>query len=291
LFPFVSDTTKTTTYEDGIKFNNGVTVHIASYFNGYQRVENSEYEIWWTNTKGCNNVSDVFSLEGYSQSARILNGEDVEYVLNNMQTNKQPESYYLSEEYITKREVVEAGLTFVWGNIDEGGLACYRDSRYSNYLSFVMINGFYQWSDGQSLRYGYFTVTSAGIDTNFWDMSRIQFRYDAGAKLSRPNQFCAFMCYPSKTTADEVTIASLRFDAYRYSVLTALADFSQLADLPTDYYENDLSATGDPISCFYDPTEENKYLFDGSKSDTQLAQEGYEKLSGNPYADAEIDDS
>lgn len=291
MFPYVSDTTKTTSYEDGIKFNNGKTVHIASYFNGYQRVTDAENEIWWTNTKGVNNPSDVFSLEGFSQSAKILNGDDVEYVLNNMQTNKQPESYYLSEEYITKKEVVEAGLTFVWGNFDDGGLACYRDSRYSNNLSFVMINGFYQWTDGESLRYGYFTVTRAGIDTSFWDMSRVQFRYDAGARLSRPNQFCAFMCYPSKTTADEVTIATLRFDPYRYDVLTALADFGQLADLPTDYYENDLSTVGDPFTCFDVPTGETHYMFDDNKTDTQLAIEGYEKLSGNPYADAQIDDS
>lgn len=291
MFPYVSDATKTTTFENGIKFNNGTSVHIASYFRGYTRVTDSEYESWWANTKGCANASTVFSLAGYSQSARILNGDDVTYVLNDMITNKQPESYYLSENYITKREVVEAGLIFLWGNMDEGGLACYRDSTAENRLQFIMINGFYQWTDGEILRYGYHTVLGGSINTSTADMSRVQFRYDAGARVTRANQFCAYMCYPTQVTADEVTIASIRFDPYRYDVLSALADFTQLGTLPTDYYENDLSSVGDPIACFYVPSETVRYMFDANYNDNRLSELGYEQLSGNPYGDAEIDDS
>lgn len=291
MFPYVSDATKTTTYEDGIKFNNGQSIHIASYFNGYTRVHNSEYEYWWANTKGVDNPSTVFSLVSYANSAKILNSDDVDYVLNNMITNAQPESYYESDTYITKRDIVYDGLTFIWGSVESGGLCCFKDSKYSNRLSFYMINGFYQWTDGQVLRYGYFITSGArAIDTSYWDMSRVQFRYDASAKLTRFNQFCAYMCYPSKATANTVTIAGIEIDPYRYHVLSALADFSQLGELPTDWYDSNLDI-GDPISCFDVETESVQFMFDGNYNDADLINLGYTKLEGNPYADAQIDDS
>lgn len=291
MFPYVSDITKTTTTEDGIKFNNGKSIHISSYFRGYQRVNNSEYEYWWTTTEGCNNPSSVFSLQSFVNNAKIIDGSYVDYVFNSMFSNKQPESYYETNEYITKRDIVYDNLTFIWGDADNGGLCCFKDSRYENKLSFLMINGFFNWSDGVNLRYGYYTISGgSAIDTSFWDMSRVQFRYVATDKPDRLDQFVALMCYPSRTSATTVTVAGLTMSPiYQYTVYSALADYNQLGTLPTDWYESDLG--NDPISCFAVPTETVQTMYDPNHTDLQLLNDGYLKMKGNPYADAQIDDS
>lgn len=297
FFPYVSKEEKETTFENNIQLNNGDIFHIASYFNGYQRVELSSGEYWWGYTKGVQNSSDIISLQAFidDTSDKIINKNDVLFILNSVHTNSQRNDYYETTEYIELRDSITDNLVWIWGSIEAGGLFCFRTSQDG--ICIWMLDGFYQkeiYYDGlyDHNEFGYsldYVINDASISAN--DFSKVLFMYDAISALNNAgnNYFPGSMLFFAKNETGICEYAKLLRDEiagyFGYVKDNAtIGNFDFIADIYTEWIETSIleGNLDDPESIFSLPVAptslNNGWNFDGLI-----------KIDGNPWGDAEID--
>lgn len=302
-FPYVSETEKTTGYENDLQLNNGSTVHISSYFNGYAGISGIEY--WRGITrKGrdgtLNNPSEIINLYPFINQSGALSISDVTYVFNDIFYNSQDEEYYVTETYITKRENVYSKIKWVWGSVEKGGMFCFKDLNNNNIPTFYMLNGFYKKSEeiqGFIIEsYGYNLSFAGSYSANTYNLSKVMFMYDADemADGDPSKQFYAKMIVDNLTP--NVTIDELQWVeeqgvviGYTYEPYASGESIDIISLLPTAWWDrNDQSFTendlGDPEFVFNLGNASIRDLY-GNKDFTGLTH-----LSGNPWGDAEIDD-
>lgn len=289
MFPYVPEYVKEYHNEYDQEFNNGGTVHISSYFRGYTSVGGSSYEYWWAPTKEVKNPSGFAKLTGYVGVAKPLADADFQYVFNSIFDHPHTESYYKTTEYQEAYERVNNNLTFIWGDINAGGLCCYKPTSDTSKITFYIINGYFsKIGENEEKLYGYSFGFMGGHTISRYDWDKVNFRYNASEAADGDIYQCfATMCFPEKANENKVTIGGLEFDPYGYDTQIALGDYDLLASLGTDWYDpGDLVFNADPMFIFncQATNEETRDMF-GHFDFSILTH-----LYGNPFADMKIDD-
>ena len=289
MFPYVPDYVKDYHEEYDQELNNGGTVHIASYFRGYTSVGGSSYEYWWAPTRQVKNPSGFCNMYGWVAVAKPLDDADFQYVFNSIFDYPHTESYYTTTEYQEAYERVNNNLTFIWGDINNGGLCCYKPASDTSKITFYIINGYFsKWGENDEKLYGYSFGYMGEHLIATYDWTKVNFRYNASEASDGDIYQCyATMCFPEKANENKVSIGGLKFDPYGYEVKIALGEYDLLASLGTDWYDpDDLILNSDPMFIFncQATNEQTRDMF-GNFDFTTLTH-----LWGNPFADMAIDD-
>lgn len=286
MFPYVPEEQKELYNEYDQELNNGGTVHISSYFNGATSVSGSSYEYWMAPTKSLDNSSGFLNAYGWVGVAKPLADADFQYCINSIFDNAHTEDYYKTTEYQEKMEIVKNALTFIWGDIDNGGLCCYKPSSDTSKITFYIINGYFsKWGENDVKLYGYSYGYMGEHTIATYDWTKVQFRYKA-YEVNDTYQCYATMCFPEKANENKVSIGRIKFNPYGYEVAEALADYEKLSYFPVEWYEGDDPFGDDPMFVFNtNATGEVKRDMFGNFDFTTLTH-----LWGNPWADMKIDD-
>ena len=293
-FPYVSDEVKNATYEIDLEFNNGTQCHMSSYFSGYQLVNGSADEYWYSLTRFANNPSSVVNIQPYivATSGNVVTPSDFDYIFNNIHGNDKGSDYYLSDEYIELRDIVFPKVKWIWGSPDDGGFCCYRPS--AEEIAFVVIDGFYEIPaegepgnpDYHDATYGYsVNYVINPLTINDYDFTRVCFMMNAIEVQNDPslNQFHGYFRIADKNDiGKKVSVGIMTQDLQlgEYDVAIPFTDMTIIeALLPT--WIDTLNADG--------------YIFTlGARQfamwDVGHVFDGKTRLSGNPYGNAEIDD-
>lgn len=296
-FPYESQEIKETSYETEVQLNSGNTCHIASYFNGYQRVDGSVGEYWWSMTKFVGNPSSVINIQNYvvATSGQTIELNDFNYVVNNIFNNPQQEDYYSTPEYVELKEQVTPKIKFIWGNLDSGGFCCFRPN--ASQISFYMINGYYERKvyneDDVYLysEYGYSTTPVAvNLNINDYDFTMAYFIADAIriSEFGDNTEFYGSFNISDKQNIDSFSVASYVMGdplGFEYRVGIPITNMSIVQELQNNWI------SGDPI---LDPTGSPSFIFASSSSgfamyDLSHHYDDLYQLAGNPWGDAQVD--
>lgn len=288
-FPFEPESVKTESKGYTQTFNNGTSCHISSYFNGYQTVNDSANEYWWTYTKNANNPSDVVSIRSYitATSGHTTSWTDVQYVMNSIFSDPQQSGYYETDEYNTAKEDVENALVWIWGNIDDGGLFVFRNA--PSEVSFGMCNGFFYYEVGGGPGeptynvYGYdlYPVASA-LNVSAYDWDSVCFFYHASDANEHTGTgasiYQTFATMFIGNGVDDFVVASWQQGLSVYDVSLVNQPMSIIEQLTPIWIDDDPAM-----------------IFAGSMSGYMLYDRdndysNFIHLEGNPYGDMSIDD-
>lgn len=291
-FPYEPESVKTESKSYTQTFNNGTKCHISSYFNGYQRVNDSANEYWWAPTKNAQNPSDVVSIRNFitATSGHTTSWDNVQYVLNSIFSNPQRTSYYETSEYTTAKENVEEALVWIWGNMDDGGLFVFRNAL--NEVSFGMCNGFFSYEVGGGVGeltynvYGYdlYPVASA-LSVSAYDWDSVCFFYSASDAYEHTSTgasiYQTFSTMFIGTGANDFVVAKWIYEGEVvdiYDVELVNQPMSIIGQIvPAWIYDNPAMIFAGSMSGYM--------LYDRDKDYSDLIH-----LEGNPYGDMSIDD-
>ena len=289
-FPYEPENVKTESKGYTQVFNNGTSCHISSYFNGYERVNDSANEYWWAGTKNAQNPSDVVSIQSYitATSGHTTSWEVIQYVFNSIFTNPQRSEYYETDEYSEKKEIVDSAVKWIWGNMNDGGLFVFRNA--STQVSFGICNGFFSEEVGGGVGqssynvYGYDLMPVwSGANISESDWSSVCFFYHASDANEHPSSsiYQAFMTMFVGTGVDDFVVAKWIYEGLVvdiYDVELVNQPMSIIGQInPAWIYDN-------PAMIFAGSMTEH-LLYDRDKS-----YNGLTHLEGNPFGDMDIDD-
>jgi hypothetical protein len=292
-FPYTDEETKNTGFEKTWSLNNGTQVHGASYFNGYQVVDGSASEYWWSLTNNVNNPSKVVNIQNYivATSGRTVTFDDFNYVVNNIHGNDQGRSYYTSEEYITRRDRVIDKLVWIWGSLDDGGLVCFRPT--PNEIAIYMIDGFFTIPaqgvpgdpDYHDATYGYsVNPVASPVNVNDFDWTRVCWFMNAIEYSNHPEQyqFYGYMRVGTNTNINQKCSVALFASPslYEYEVAVPLTSINIIEQIPSAWLSN-IGGNG----AIFTLDAREFFMWDPGHVFT-----GKERLSGNPWGNSEIDD-
>ena len=288
-FPYEPESVKTESKGYTQPFNNGTNCHISSYFNGYQRVNDSANEYWWAATKNANNPSDVVSIRSFitATSGRTTNWNDVQYVMNSIFSDPQRSEYYETEEYVALKEEVLNKLVWIWGNINDGGLFVFRNS--PSEVSFGMCNGFFSYQVGGGVGeltynvfgYNLYPVVS-GLSVSAYDWDSVCFFYHASDANEHTGTgasiYQAFATMFIGTGVDDFVVAMWHQGLTVYDVAVVNQPMSIIEELITTWL-------GDDPAVLFAGSMAGFMLYDRDKDYSSLTH-----LEGNPFGDMSIDD-
>lgn len=294
MFPYVDDEYKYTKREVDQGINNGSNAHISTYFNGYQGVDGSQVEWWYALAYGQNNPSDVVNLNYFVNTCKSVSATDVNTVFNQLPNNMYTNSMYETEEYTEAYDRVMNSICWVWGNYENGGLFCYKNSDYNNEITFMIENGYYSTeitpagTEEPVTVYGFSMVFGGSFNASTYDFSKVMFMYDAVesaegiAGTADVHAVYYKMLIPEKAHTNQAQIGMITTTPYGYLCANVAYPFEDLDDIMTDWFPADELLGGpDPMEIFnvsYCNVVERTLYF-------PFDYDGYTQLSGRPDGD------
>lgn len=254
-------------------------------------------------TDGVGSPSDMVDLTHYLPQGSISNS-DFTYVYNDVFNNPVAESYYTSDTYLAKKDLVDRYVGWIIGSADEPGLCIFRDSGNNNKLTMYV---FYGWGarndlgEGATSIYG-FWIAYLGAHTSA-QMQQVFFTYNATAKEELDiygDQLAITMNYRTDTDSEAYGMGIHMFDAgaipqEAYAAVDGLTSFSVYTSLDTSYWAGFLTPADDkPMNiCWGNLQQVNMYDTNitganFNRQGTSPAKDAEEEAENNPYNNAGV---
>lgn len=132
-------------------------------------------------TQNIQSPSSMVDLTKYLPSSRAVSNSDFTYVYNNVFVAPKLETYFTSDEYEQKLELMHTNVGWIVGDADNPGMCIFKDSSNSNKLTLYLFTGFYQRTDIESedSYYGYGVMFCGAYEAEY--LKKVFFTYDAAA--------------------------------------------------------------------------------------------------------------